>query len=80
MYCFLNDYSMLLINRIFPTQKWMFSTAIAPISGWTMDSDNAVAEHLRICPFNERLDHGTEPFQCIFLNQDATMMMQRQRP
>ena len=58
----------------------MFSTAIAPIGGWSLDADNVVGEHLRLCPFNDRQSHGTAPLQVIFLNADATVMMKRQRP
>ncbi|KAH9426245.1 TRAF-like zinc-finger [Dermatophagoides pteronyssinus] len=47
-------------------KKWLFSTAMQPIRGWRIDSDNVMAHHLQVCPFYER-NIRTEPFRiCEF--------------
>lgn len=59
-------------------KKWMFSTAIEPITNWTINSDNVMAEHLQTCPFNERVVQ-TEPFKYIAFNKDGWSLQLKRR-
>ena len=61
--CFIKKFFFIKLKK---KQKWLFSTAMQPIRGWRIDSDNVMAHHLQVCPFYER-NIRTEPFRiCEF--------------
>ncbi|XP_077978405.1 F-box only protein 30-like [Glandiceps talaboti] len=45
-------------------QVWQFSTSFSSVSSWGFDDIPAIAEHLKTCPFNNKLIR-TEPFRVI---------------
>ena len=38
-------------------KRWFFSTSLGPVDHWAISADQAVAEHLKVCPFNVRTKH-----------------------
>jgi len=40
-------------------KRWFFSSHFDPIRTWGMNTDGLMANHLKTCPYNDRVEHRT---------------------
>ena len=47
----------LMANWTIAHKRWFFSTSLGPIDHWSFAAQEAVSDHMKVCPFNVRTQH-----------------------